>query len=313
MSAVFAQPVTLWITLFAAAALIAAPFVIDRLKSAGKTSEKLDAELRARWTTWCVLVPLMFGPVLLGRVTTIVAAAILALLCYREYARATGLFRSRSVSVVVVAGTLFAAWTALSRWYGMFMALAPLVPCVLAAIEILKDEPKGYVQRVALGIFGWLYFGYGFAHVGFCANDPAGRPLLLALFTCVELNDIAGYLVGKPLGKRKLVPNTSPGKTVAGALGAFVITTLLTALLMHFTFAGTGVDSIGKLLVLGALVAVGGGLGDLMLSSVKRDVGIKDFDATLPGHGGLLDRFDSLVLVLPAAFHFLRYFDAIAT
>ncbi len=313
MSDAFSHPVTIVLVLFAVAALAAAPFLIERLKRSGKSSEKLDAELRARWKTWCVLVPLMFGPVLLGRVATILAAAALALLCFREYARATGLFRERSVSAVVVAGTLLTAWTAFDRWYGMFMALAPLLACGLAALEILKDEPKGYVQRVALGIFGWLYFGYGFGHVGFFANDPLGRPALIALFVCVELNDIAGYLVGKPLGKRKLVPNTSPGKTVAGAVGAFVITTLLTAMLMHFVFGGTPVDRLSSLLVLGALAAIGGGLGDLMLSSVKRDVGIKDFDVTLPGHGGLLDRFDSLVLVLPAAFHFLRYHDAIRT
>jgi phosphatidate cytidylyltransferase len=107
------------------------------------------------------------------------------------------------------------------------------------------------------------------------------------------------------VGGPKLLPATSPGKTVAGSVGALVLTTALVAGVGHFVFAGTAVARPGPLLVLGAGLSLLGQLGDLLVSSLKRDVGVKDTGAVIPGHGGLLDRFDSLVLVPPAVFHYL--------
>ena len=97
----------------------------------------------------------------------------------------------------------------------------------------------------------------------------------------------------------------SPGKTVAGAVGALVLTTLLVAFLGHFVFLHTDMDRFGKLIALGFLISGLGQLGDLILSSIKRDVGIKDIGTIIPGHGGLLDRFDSLILVPPVVYHYL--------
>jgi phosphatidate cytidylyltransferase len=88
-------------------------------------------------------------------------------------------------------------------------------------------------------------------------------------------------------------------------VGALVLTTALVGTLGHFVFAGTAVDRLDRLLMLGAGLSILGQLGDLLVSSIKRDVGIKDIGVVIPGHGGLLDRFDSLVLVPPAAFHYL--------
>ncbi len=113
------------------------------------------------------------------------------------------------------------------------------------------------------------------------------------------------------LGRRKLAPNTSPNKTVGGAVGAIVLTSTLVIALGHFVFQGTELDRPVRLATLGLLVSVVGQLGDLMLSSVKRDLGLKDISNLIPGHGGLLDRFDSLILVAPAAFHYIGYLNGI--
>lgn len=86
-----------------------------------------------------------------------------------------------------------------------------------------------------------------------------------------------------------------------------MLTTILTVVLGRFAFAGTAVANPAHLLALGLLIGAGGQLGDLMLSAIKRDLGIKDMAATLPGHGGLLDRFDSLLLVAPAVFYYVGY------
>ena len=90
-----------------------------------------------------------------------------------------------------------------------------------------------------------------------------------------------------------------------------MLTTALFALLMHWTLAGTPVDRPAHLIVLGLLISLTGQWGDLVMSSIKRDLGIKDMAALIPGHGGLLDRFDSLLFVGPAMFHYLYYFGGI--
>ena len=127
----------------------------------------------------------------------------------------------------------------------------------------------------------------------------------MMVLVAVELNDIFGFLAGKALGRRRLLPMTSPNKTWAGAIGALVLTTALVCGIGWSLFAGTPLQHLGWLLGLGILISILGQLGDLTLSSIKREIGVKDVGATLPGHGGLLDRFDSLVLVPPAVYHYL--------
>jgi phosphatidate cytidylyltransferase len=303
----FDHPVVMYITIGLAIVLAVVPAVIWVLRKRQRVDDHLHEELTKRYLSWLVLVPLMVGPVLLGAFWTILAVLVLSLLCYREYARATGLFRERLVSALVVLGIAAVNFASLDNWYHLFAALMPLVIVLLAAVPVFADQPQGYIQRVALGVFGFMLFGSALGHLGFLANDANYRPMLLLILLTVELNDVFGYVVGKPLGHRKLCPNTSPKKTVAGALGALVLTTTLVAVLGHYVFKDTALDQVHWLIFLGLLISVAGQLGDLVLSSIKRDIGIKDMGVTIPGHGGLLDRFDSLLLVAPAVFHFVKY------
>jgi phosphatidate cytidylyltransferase len=308
MSTAFAHPVTVWIVAATLGVVLAAAAAIGVLSLTGRASPALRKELWLRLGSWCVLLPLMLGPVLAGREWTIAAVTLLGLLCYREYARATGLFRDRLLSLVVVAGILAVNFAALDHWYGFFVALWPLTTSVLAVASIPEDRPAGYIQRVGLAVFGYMLFGAGLAHLGYMANDPAYRPIVLLLLTAVALNDVAAFTVGKLIGGKKLLPATSPNKTIAGALGAVCITGSVVALLGGVLFAGTPMGQWHWLVLFGVLVSVAGQAGDLMLSSIKRDIGIKDMGVVLPGHGGILDRFNSLLLVSPAAFHFIGYF-----
>jgi phosphatidate cytidylyltransferase len=308
MSAMFANPVTLWIVIGVAAALALGALLILALSAAGRVNPTLGRELWLRLGSWCVLAPLMIVPILLGRLWVIAAVFILGLACYREYARATGLFREHLVSAIVVLGIVAVNLAAADHWYGFFVALLPLGCGFIAIASIPLDRPQGYVQRVGLGVYGFFLFGAALAHFGYMANDPNYRPIMLMLLLAVGLNDVGAFCFGKTIGGPKLVPHTSPNKTISGALGALVTTTAVVALLGHFVFAATLMDTPLILIGLGLIVSVAGQLGDLMLSSIKRDIGIKDMGHAIPGHGGILDRFNSLLLVAPAAFHYINYF-----
>src|SRR5262249_20685928 len=152
----------------------------------------------------------LLAPILLGAAWTILGVGALSLLCYREYAHATGLFREKVISLVVVLGILAVTFTVLDHWYRLFVALTPFTVGLIAASAILRDQPKGYIQRVALGVLGFVLFGTCLGHLGYLANDPGYRPVLILVFLSVELNDVFAFVVGRTLGRRKLAPNTSP-------------------------------------------------------------------------------------------------------
>lgn len=303
----FHDPFVARTTLGVALLLAIAPLIILLLNKSGKASEKLLKDLWQRWISWLVLVPLIAGPVLLGAAYSMLAVGLLSLLCYREYARATGLFRERAISIVVVLGILLLTFASLDNWYAFFAALWPLTVGSIAVIAILADKPSGYVQRVGLGVLGFMLFGSCLGHLGFFGNDSNYRSIMIWILLCVEMNDIFAYICGKSFGGPKLVPNTSPNKTVAGALGALLLTTLLAAWLGRTVFASSQLSQWHHLLAMGIMLSILGQAGDLLLSSIKRDVGIKDMGSTFPGHGGVLDRFNSLLLVSPAIFHYVGY------
>jgi phosphatidate cytidylyltransferase len=305
----FDSPFVVWATAGIMVLLLvsfAGTKALARLKRIDTTT---SADILLRWRSWLWLTALMLAPVLLGAAWVIVAVMFLSLLCYREYARVTGLFREKTIGAVVVLGIGMVTFAVLDHYDRLFFACAVLTPGLIAVVTIPQDRPKGYIQRVALGVLGFVLFGYSLGYVGYIANDKEYRPILIFLLLSVEMNDVFAYCAGKSIGGPKLLPATSPNKTVAGSLGALVLTTALVAVLAHVVFHGSAVDRLDRLVVLGVMVSVLGQLGDLMLSSIKRDVQVKDTGAAIPGHGGLLDRFNSLVLVPPAVFHYLSLYN----
>ena len=308
MSLAFAHPVSRFIVAAAVAVILGASLVIGLLSATGRVAPALRRELWTRTAAWAVLLPLMLGPVLLGRPWLIAAVTLLGLLCLREYDRATGLFRQPVMTATVALAILAVNLAALDHWYNFFMALIPLSVGILAIVSIPTDKPAGYIQRTGLAILAFMLFGSGLAHLGFMANDANYRPIVLMLLTTVAINDVFAFTFGKLIGGPKLLPATSPNKTLAGAGGALVCTSLTVAAIASHIFPGTPLDTPLKLLGLGLIVSVAGQAGDLMLSSIKRDLGIKDMGVVIPGHGGWLDRFNSLLLVAPASFHYIGYF-----
>lgn len=192
-------------------------------------------------------------------------------------------------------------------WYGLYMALPVYVIAMLLTIPVLRNRAKGQLQLVSLSIVGFVYLGWMFGHLGFLANSEHAMGYLLYLIFAVELNDIAAFACGKLFGKRPLRSEISPNKTLGGSLGALAFSMALPWLL-HFSFPHFATL---ELVLTGLIVGVGGQLGDLAISFIMRDLGVKDMGALIPGHGGVLDSVDSLIFVAPLFFHMVRRFHGI--
>jgi phosphatidate cytidylyltransferase len=184
------------------------------------------------------------------------------------------------------------------------MTLPVFVISVILAIPILRNQIQGQLQALALAIVGYIYLGWMFGFLAFLANSEHPNSYLMYLLFAVELNDVAAFTCGKLLGRHPLRSNISPKKTWEGSLGALAVSLALPWALWptfpHFT--------VRDLILTGLTVGIGGQFGDLAISVIKRDLGIKDMGATIPGHGGILDRIDSLIYVAPLFFHMVRYY-----
>jgi phosphatidate cytidylyltransferase len=281
--------------------LAVAPVAI--LAASRRVSASDKQELWARYRSWLYLALALVLPIALGPVTTVLGVGLLSLLCYREFARMSGLFRERRLSIIISLGTLALVSTSIYHNYAAFVAVSVLILALIAGASTSDDHPDGYLQRTALAAIAWSLIVW-LNHLGLLTAHANYRSLILWLILCVELNDVFAFIFGRLIGGPKLAPQVSPGKTVAGAAGALGATTLLCVLTGSLALAEA---TLLSLLVLGLIIGSAGQLGDLIVSAIKRDIGVKDCSQLIPGHGGCLDRFDSLLLVAPAVFFVLHF------
>jgi phosphatidate cytidylyltransferase len=278
----------------------------------------LGKDVSSIWKTyrgWLVMAPLVLGTIFLGRAAFIAGVTVLALIGFREFARATGLYSDWwltglvYVSIVTLGVASYMPDPRLDYpgWYGLFTALPAYVIAAIVLVPILRNRAKGQLQQVALAIVGFLYFGWMFSHLGFLANATHAYGYLLYLVFAVEINDVAAFTFGKLFGRHKLRENISPNKTVEGSLGAIGVS-LVMPFLLWFSFPQL---EPWQLVLTGLIVGIGGQLGDLVISFIKRDIGIKDMGAVIQGHGGILDRVDSMIFVAPIFFHVIRWIHGI--
>jgi len=291
--------------------LVISPLVILALDHAGRLTTELRTDFWSRYRSWLVMVPTIAVPVMLGAFWTILAVCLLSILCFREFARATGFFREKLMNLLVVLGIIALSLATVDHWYRLFVALTPIVIVLISAVSTSLDRPKGYIQRVGMASLSFLLFGTCLGHLGYMANDAQYRLLLLLLIFSVLANEIFAYVVGKTIGGPRLAPQTSPNKTISGSLGAVLLTTLLVYVLSGHLFHEPPMSGPVFRLVLGILISIAGQFGDLTVSAIKRDAGVKDTGTWMPGRGGVLDRANSLLFSAPAMFHYLNYFHTL--
>jgi phosphatidate cytidylyltransferase len=261
---------------------------------------------------WLVMIPLILGAILLGRVATIIFLGVVALIGFTEFARATGLYRDWLMTGVVYIGIAGITWTCLVStpgentlgWYGLFIAIPVYVIAGILLVPIVRDRTQGQLQVIALAMVGFMYVGWMFGHLAFGANAHNPDGYLLFLLFSVPLTDVAAFTFGRMFGRHKLRPNISPNKTLEGSIGALAVGMAMPWLLRFSLPQFTPT----MLVLSGLIIGIGSQLGDLSISVIKRDIGIKDMGALIEGHGGVLDRIDSLIYVAPIFFHMKRYF-----
>lgn len=277
-----------------------------------KVFHKNMASIWLIYRGWLIMIPPFLLFVFLGRVMFILGVFAVSVFSFLEFSRATGLNKEKWVTYVVYAGILSVTILALIRdpstgyfgGYGMFMALPIYVVGLIVLVPIIQNRYEGQLTVIALGVMGFIYFGWMFGHLGFLADSSYANHYVLFIVFAVQLADISAYDFGKLFGHRKLRGNISPNKTLEGAIGALVV-----SLCLPWLFRST-LTELGplQLILTGLIVGIGSQLGDLTISLIKRDMGIKDMGALIPGHGGILDRIDSLIIAAPLFFHMIRYF-----
>lgn len=261
-----------------------------------------NSMLFARWKTWALIAPVAFLGVLSGPAVALLFVWVLSVQALREYATMVALpplYRH----VLLAAGLLPGPAALVGP---VAHAALPTLLLLAATLQpLLTADVRAGTRRLALAVFGWAYLPWLLSYLLLIQRDLAGGPeLLLALALAVALSDVGAFTLGKLIGRRKLAPTISPNKTWGGVLGNLLGAALGLALL---AFALPAIYSPPVLAGLALLVAVGAVWGDLLESLIKRECGVKDASTWLPGFGGLLDRIDSLLLVLPLSYYYLRW------
>jgi phosphatidate cytidylyltransferase len=199
-------------------------------------------------------------------------------------------------------------------------ALAVLVLVILAAAIWMRGLTRKPLAAVATTVFGIAYtggmlsFAYALRYHDYAVGQRAGAALVLLPFVLTWTSDIGAYLVGRAIGRHKLIPSISPGKTIEGAVGALVLCAVVAWFYVGGVLRPNAHLSLTPVatIAFGLIVSVAVQVGDLAESMLKREAGVKDSSRILPGHGGILDRFDGLIFGLPVAYLLLDFWLKVA-
>jgi phosphatidate cytidylyltransferase len=269
-----------------------------------KLQKKDVKSMWVRYLTWFLIIPPLLISLLFSERIFQAIILLLSLLCLREYSRVVGLWKDAYYMVLCYFAILFCFVPVFLNRFGFFQVLPIYLVLIVLLVPVMRGEYEHMIQKSCLAMLGVVYFGWFFAHIAFLRGTQNGIAYVFLLFVLVETNDATSYLTGRLFGRHKLTPRISPNKTNEGFIGGIICVVLLSFLL---GFLAPQFSTIHRILF-ALVISVGGTCGDLVMSFIKRDLQLKDFGKVLPGHGGLLDRLDSLVFVAPLFFHLVNFF-----
>lgn len=277
-----------------------------------RVSHQMRRELWLRLRSWWVMVALTFLAVLFNQNVTIVCFALLSFVALKEFYTLVHMrIADRRAILLTYLAIPLQYWWVYIAWYDMFLIFVPVYMFMIIPFRlVLAGETQRFMTSAGKLHWGLMAFGYGLSYLAYLLVmdletpfEAGNRGLLFYIIFLAEFNDVLQFAFGKTLGKHKMTPHISPNKTWEGFLGGLVCTSMLAVSLRFLT----PMDA-WHALAAGLLIATTGPIGGMIISAIKRDVGVKDSGSLIPGHGGVLDRVDSLCFSAPIFFHYVGYF-----
>lgn len=300
----------LGITIFLVIASIIGAVLKVRVK--GEKGQATVDNMNARIKAWWVMVGVFAVANFAGLTATVILFFFLSLGALREFTRLgeqpEGLDKARRLAFLLF--TPLQYLLVYIDWYGMFALLLPVYAFLfIPTLNALGGDAKRFLARTAKLQWALMVCVYCLSHAPALLTlqipgyEGENAKLLLFLILVVQISDVLQYAWGKTTGKRPIAPHISPNKTVEGFLGGVASATLVGMLLWWAT-----PFNMFQAWLFALLIALAGFCGGLTMSAIKRDQGVKDFGSMIEGHGGVLDRIDSICFSAPLFFHVVRYF-----
>ncbi len=278
-----------------------------------------------RLLTAAVAIPILYIIFLIGGLLYLLFFLILILVGQIEYQK---LLESKNLpheKILGIVSSLLMGVSAYLGYYYFTFCFTALVLLILI-LDLRKGDFSQTVTNIGATLFGVIYLGWLLSHAILLRNigqneniraysennqglGDLGFFLVVFAVACTFLNDTGAYYTGTLIGKHKLAPKISPGKTIEGTVGGIVVC-VIAGLIVNFLF-GYPLSSDWTI-AFALLVGITAVLGDLVESSIKRGAGMKDSGDIVPGHGGVLDRFDSLIFVFPVSYYFILVYYSVA-
>jgi phosphatidate cytidylyltransferase len=265
-------------------------------------------ELKMRTRSWWAMAGIFIFATVIHPVVSFIAFGLLSFAAMRELVSISKNVRPEDRRVVIwcylaIPVQYFAAY---KGWFNLFIIFIPVImhawiPFMLVIRGFTSEIGRSMgvlPTQMMLTIFSISHLAYLLSLPQIDGFNAGGRGLLLFVVFLTEMNDVFQFIWGKLLGRHKVIPKISPNKTWEGLVGG-IITTTLVGYLLRFLTPLSGIES----LIVSALIGFSGFVGDVIVSAVKRDIGLKDTGTLIPGHGGLLDRIDSLSITAPVFFY----------
>ncbi|CEA03672.1 Phosphatidate cytidylyltransferase [Jeotgalicoccus saudimassiliensis] len=300
----------LYVLIGIVAVLVISTIITKLMKQKNNSDGLKEVEMRIR--SWWVMFIIFTFALVIHSTISLIFMALLCFLALKEYFSLIPFNRAHRLVLFWAYLTIPIQFLLIYLgWYGMFIVFIPVYMFLLIPIQaIIVGETKNFLRSIATVQWGVMLMVFGLSHLAFLLvlpgreNSIAGAGLVLFLVVLTQANDVAQFIWGKMLGKKKIIPKVSPNKTWAGFIGGVLTTTVLAVILAPLITPFSLVASI----IAGLYIGLTGFIGDVNISALKRDLNIKDTSAIIPGHGGILDRVDSLTYTAPLFFHFTRYF-----